>query len=217
MDLLSLFVATLGGSGAALLVAAWLSRRWIHHQLDKALEDYKTGLVQKTETLKTELSIYAHEQNVGLSRIDAQRAEAIEAIWKTYCEWHEHMIAVVAPNRPRGPALAAADYYRHHSVEMMKKAEEMAMQARDFAIYFDQQTYEAIAACGKALADETANYYAASFEGVRYQTEQEALAHLAVVDTARHSFRETTGKAIGDLRSALLKAMRRLMKAERNG
>jgi uncharacterized membrane-anchored protein YhcB (DUF1043 family) len=77
---LDLLVALLGGGAAGTLVIAFLSKRLLQLQLDKAFEKYKADLDHKSSVLKTELSIYAHEQNIGLSRLDAQRSKAIEAI-----------------------------------------------------------------------------------------------------------------------------------------
>ena len=73
MDFLSFLISALGGAALALAGAAWLTRTWIKHRLNIELETHRTQLSQKVEALKTELGIYAHEQNVGLSRrIDNQ-------------------------------------------------------------------------------------------------------------------------------------------------
>ena len=77
MKWLELIFTAIGGAGVALGAAAWLSQKWLTHRLSKELETHKTQLTQKSEVLKTELSIYAHEQSVGLSRIDAQRSLAV--------------------------------------------------------------------------------------------------------------------------------------------
>ena len=101
MSLLEVFLTAFGGTAAALLVAAYLGRSFIQLQVSRAIEKYKAELQQKSEVLKTELSIYAHEQNVGLSRIDEQRSQAIQEIYGLAMKWHELFLQIAQPYAPK--------------------------------------------------------------------------------------------------------------------
>src|SRR5258707_5450559 len=107
-----LFLSAIGGGAVALVIAAYLARRFMEIQVAKAIENHKAGLTQRTEALKTELSIYAHEQTVGLSRIDAQRSDAILTVWKRLGEWHDSFIKLTLPHPPvdRNPEVAVRQY-----------------------------------------------------------------------------------------------------------
>ena len=87
--MLEIFFTALGGTGAALAIAAFLGKRFLDLQVSKAIEKYKSELEQRSAALKTELSIYAHEQNVGLSRLDEQRSKAIQDIYGLAMKWHD--------------------------------------------------------------------------------------------------------------------------------
>jgi hypothetical protein len=97
---LEYFLGAIGGAVVALGVVASLFNRFMDIQVSRAIESHKAELTERTEALKTELSIYAHEQTVGLSRIDAQRSESIRTIWKTLVEWHETFLKITVTCTP---------------------------------------------------------------------------------------------------------------------
>jgi hypothetical protein len=98
MSWIELVFSALGGAAVALAAAAWLSRQLLKQLPAKELEVHKAQLAQKSEVLKAELSIYAHEQNVGLTRIDTQRSEAILSIWRLLVQWQEEYLKIAPPN-----------------------------------------------------------------------------------------------------------------------
>jgi hypothetical protein len=100
VSLVDVFLTAFGGTAAALAVAAYLGRSFINLQVSRAIEKYKAGLQQKSEVLKTELSIYAHEQSVGLSRLDEQRSQAIKEIYAVANKWQELFLEITRPNPP---------------------------------------------------------------------------------------------------------------------
>lgn len=53
----------------------FFGQRFVDHRLRKDLERYRVEFAEKTEALKTQLSIFAHEQNVAASRVDAQGSQ----------------------------------------------------------------------------------------------------------------------------------------------
>jgi len=83
-----IIVSVLGGSGAALAVVAC-------QRLGKEMEKFRSELDAKAEVLKTGLSIYAHEHNVSASRVDNQRAQAINKIYSAFVEWWDPLAKIV--------------------------------------------------------------------------------------------------------------------------
>ena len=59
----------------------FLGEKIISHRLAKDLERYKIELTERTDVLKTQLSIFSHEQTVAISRVDSQRSEAIHKVY----------------------------------------------------------------------------------------------------------------------------------------
>jgi hypothetical protein len=216
MDLITSLVSALGGAAVTLTAAAWLARTWIRHRLEREFASYRAELAQKAEVLKTELAIYAHEQSIGLSRIDAQRSEAILSIWKELNQWHEVFIAIAGPNEKleRNPGQAVGDY-QSWSRQLMTANDQLSRRVRELAIFFDEDAYKTIARYGMAISNVTTDYYAKSFEGVTFGSPEEQAAHLRVVNVARAELRRAVANNVDELRRALVIEFRLLMKAEK--
>jgi len=211
-----LILSALGGGAAALAAAAWLFRKWLAHRLSLELETHKAQLVQKSEVLKTELSIYAHVQNVGISRIDAQRSEAILAIWAVLAEWHEVFVDLTAPNQQLNQDLfRALPKYQEWAKKLITVSNTLLVEVRNRAILVDQTTYEVIARCGLAVSDVTTDFYAASFEGVTLTAVQDTSSLFECVQLARENLRASAATNVQEFRNALVHEFRVLMKAEK--
>ncbi|MEJ1958175.1 MAG: hypothetical protein WDM70_00875 [Nitrosomonadales bacterium] len=216
MNWIELILSAFGGATVALGAAGWLFRQWLTHRLSIEIETHKAQLVQKSEVLKTELSIYAHEQNVGLSRIDAQRSEAILSIWAVLNEWHDVFIVLIAPNQRLNQDLSRAlPKYHERAKRLMDISNTLSIEVRNRAIIVDQATYEVIARCGKAITDVTTDFYAASFEGVDLNTAKDIASLFARVQQARENLQASAATNVQDFRSALVYEFRVLMKAEK--
>jgi len=211
-----LILSAFGGGAAALASAAWLFRKWLAHRLSIGLETHKANLVQKSEVLKTELSIYAHQQNVGLSRIDAQRSDAILAIWEVFAEWHEVFIDLTAPNQKLNQDLSRAlPKYQEWAKKLMTISDTLSVEVRNRAILVDQATYEVISRCGRAVSDVTTDFYAASFEGITLTAVQDTSSLFDSVRLARENLRASAASNVQEFRSALVHEFRVLMKTEK--
>lgn len=217
MDWLELILSAIGGATIALCAAAWLARKWITHRLSIELETHKVQLEQKSEVLKTEMSIYAHEQNVGLSRIDAQRSDAILAIWAVLSKWDDVFINITAPNKSPDfqEGLWALEKYQEWARQLMHISVALSVEVRDRAILVDQATYEVIARCGEAITDVTTDFYAASFEGVDLRAAKDLKSLLGRVQHAREELRLAATTNIEEFRNALVYEFRVMMKAEK--
>lgn len=100
MSLLEVFLSAIGGTTVVLGIAAYFGRTFIDLQVSRVIEKYKAELQQKSEVLKTELSIYANKQSVGLSRFDEQRSQAIKEIYAVANKWQELFLEIARPNPP---------------------------------------------------------------------------------------------------------------------
>ena len=216
MDLLEYFLGAIGGGVVALGAAAFLFRHWLKYRLARELESYRTELAQKTEVLKAQLSIYAHEQNVGLTRIDAQRSEAILSIWALLGDWQEVFLDLTAPNRKlEQDAVRAIQRYQEWARSLMSISDKLSISVRNRAIFFDQGAYEAIARYGSTVSDITNDFYAETFEGVDLAAVTDHSAVLKRVQEAREKLRESAKSQVNELRRVLVHEFRVLMKAEK--
>lgn len=216
MDFLSFVISALGGGVVALGAAAWLFRVWIKHRLDIELATHKTQLAQKADALKTELSIYAHEQNVGLSRIDAQRSEAVLSIWKILLDWQEVFMSLTAPNErlEKNPGQAVTDY-EHHSTRLMSISDALSREVARRAILFDQDVYATISRCGLAVSNVTIEFHAETFEGVTFASVEEKAQYLSKVQETRKKLRDAVAGNVDEFRQALVREFRRIMTVDR--
>jgi hypothetical protein len=218
MSLIETLLSGLGGGVVALAGAAWLTKKWISQRLKSEIETHKSQLVQKSEVLKTELSIYAHEQNVGLSRIDAQQSESILSIWKLLTEWHEVFLSITAPNRNLVEDFPnTVSRYNIWSRTLMDTSNKLSIEVRNRAIFFNPTAYETIARCGGSITEVTNRYYADTFEGINrgLGAEPDYEALISQIDVAREQLREASEESINELRDALSTEFRILMRAEK--
>jgi len=135
----------------------FLGTSFIKHELDKSLKIYDTQLTQRTETLKTQLSIYAHEQNIALSRIDTQRAEAIHKVYAALRDLLNPASKVAYGSPLRGAG--TEDHVAFYS-GLCEVAQDAALAYMEIlgnnAIYIDIETYEKLIALATEFAQEIA-------------------------------------------------------------
>lgn len=216
MPLLDVFISAAGGTAAVLAIAAFLGRSFIKLQVSRAIEKYKAELQQKSEVLKTELSIYAHEQNVGLSRLDEQRSQAIKEIYAVANKWQELFLEIARPNPPlKLPPESQLQRYFNLAQNFVKVAEDLSIKSRDNAILFQQESYELIARFGMAAMDLSCAFYDQTFGKVDMSKDPNYDELFPVIERERVALRDAPKEDFGRLQGLLLVEFRRLMKAER--
>jgi hypothetical protein len=215
MDFIELLLSSIGGAGVALLVAGWFGRTWIKSRVDKDLAVFKEDLTRKSEALKVDLAIYAHERSVGLTRIDSERATAVKEIWKALAEWQETFLSLTAPNTKLNQNQnAALDKYREWSYTAMRQADALGIAVRDRAIFFDQASYAKVAEYGRAITEVTCDLFSKTFEGVDLAAVDRATL-LANVHVQRGAATTAGNENLEHLRAALVAQFRHLMASER--
>jgi hypothetical protein len=241
MILQDILVSALTGGAFGVGAALWLFQRMIDSRIKKGFETHKAELTQKTEVLKTELSIYAHEQNVGLSRIDVQRSDSIQSIWQELCEWIDvaHYITDQQAKLAR-PSHEAANYegqknipesegreerirrYKEHIKKLDEYSSCLRKKVTSGAIFFDETNYEYVVSCGKAIREATQKFLGNEFTtqflkrldskvGNFEKSDDEILKDF---DQVRMNLESQTKESVNNLTRVLLKEFRKLMKAE---
>lgn len=86
METLTQVLLAFGISGTtAIAVFTFLGKKLVDTTVQRSFESFKNELTEKTEALKTQLGIFAHEQNLVASRVDTQRTTAISNIYAAIC------------------------------------------------------------------------------------------------------------------------------------
>jgi hypothetical protein len=150
--------------GGAIIVAAfssWLGKVWANRILEKDRAKYQTEI----ELLKSDLDKKIHEHNVAVSRIDAQRAAAIQSLYATLIAWFEVALEVRAPNKKldeEKEEIAIAQYQQWGD-ELKHRSEDLAKLAMHTAILLKPDTYGKILKCGHTASMLSIDFYHASF------------------------------------------------------
>lgn len=211
VDFTSFLNGLLGGVLASLAVAKLLAKWLVQHQLDKSLKSHEAHLTAKADVLKTQLSMYAHEQNVAVARVDSQRAQALHAIYGAISEWSRPVVTLV-----NGSPLRNVDEAAHLSLyfklceEAHAGATKLCQALQDNAIYVDTDLYTELAdladCCGISVATVLAPMRQGHAEGwpipevfARVEEERESFQKeykanlLPSIQRITQRFRETLG------------------------
>jgi hypothetical protein len=149
----------LTGGGAGWALVHFFGQRIVEHRLTKDLERYREELKENTEVLKSQLSIYAHEQSVAISRVDTQRSEAIRNIYA--CVRNViNPVSSIAAGSPiqNGTPTHSAQYYFVRAQEAQDAIGVLSNKLADAAIYFDSHTYLKIMTFVRAAMGTTGVY-----------------------------------------------------------
>lgn len=147
------------GGGAGWALVHFFGQRLVDHRLTKDLERFREELKENTEALKSQLSIYAHEQTVAISRVDTQRSEAIRNIYTCIRNVINPVSSIVAGSPiQNGTPIHSAQYYFTRAQEAQDAIGVLSNKLADFAIYFDNHTYLKIMAFVKAAMGTTGVY-----------------------------------------------------------
>lgn len=211
------FLTALGGTVTALAVTAFLGKRFIDLQVSKAIEKYKSELEQRSAVLKAELSIYAHEQNVGLSRLDEQRSKSIQEIYGLAMRWHDIYMEICQPNELNwsDDQIKLKQYY-NLATSLVKEAEDISIKVRDSAIFFQQSSYEVVSRFGMAAMELSCSFYDKTFGKVDMSKDPNPKKLFPMIEGERKALSEASKEEFAQLQKTLVTELRKLMKAERN-
>jgi len=156
---LEVVLPALSGAGAGWVLLHFFGQRFVDHRLKKDLERYRVELAEKTEALKTQLSIFAHEQNVAASRVDVQRSSAIHNIYACIRNVVNPTSSIVGGCPIQGGTAAhSAQYYFQNAQEAHNATGVLSNKLADLAIFFDNDTYLKLLGYAKVSMKATAEY-----------------------------------------------------------
>lgn len=156
---LTVVLPAISGAGAGWVLLHFFGQRFVDHRLRKDLERYRVELAEKTEALKTQLSIFAHEQNVAASRVDAQRSSAISNLYGCIRNVVNPTSSIVSGCPIQGgTAEQSAQYYFQNAQEAHNAVGVLSNKLADLAIFFDNDTYLKLMGYAKASMMATADY-----------------------------------------------------------
>jgi hypothetical protein len=149
----------LSGGAAGWALLHFCGQRLVDHKLAKDLERYRVELSDKTEALKTQLSVTAHALNVAASRVDSQRSTALHNIYAAIRGIINPVSSLMAgcPIQ-RGTSLQAAQWYFDHAQEAHAAVGRLTTVTADNAIYVPNTTYVKIVSFAKAAMGATGAY-----------------------------------------------------------
>jgi len=198
-------ITSLGGG--ALLVAAfssWLGKVWASRILEKDRAKYQSEI----EILKSELNKKIHEHNVAVSRIDAQRAEAIQKLYIILIEWFEAALEIRAPNTlHEEDHEVAIGIYQQWAKALRATSEKLEKLSMLFAILLQPDTYEKIAKCGHSASMLSIGFCDAAFN----TTETDPQKILESIEAARKKLEDEYQTDFEPARSALVDEFRNIM------
>lgn len=215
MSLLSVFFTAFGGTAVALVVVAYLGRSLINLQVLRAIEKYKEELQQKSAVLKAELSIYAHEQSIGLSRLDGERSQAIKEIYAVANKWQETFLEITKPNQPTMLPEFLRERYRLLAKDLVTVSEELSVRCRDNAIFFQPESYNIIARFGRGAMELSCSFYDQTFGKFDMSKDPKFEELSKSIERQRTVLSDAPKEDFGKLQALLLDEFRRLMKAIR--
>ena len=144
--------------GAAVIIVAlstWLGKVWAN----RILESDRARYASELENLKSDLSKKIHEHNVAVSRIDTQRAEALQKFYSILVSWFEIVLNIRAPNiqleKNKGNAVMQ---YQAWATDLQNEAVKFAKLTTKSAILLKLETNIVIAKCGHALSTLSINF-----------------------------------------------------------
>lgn len=146
MNYIELVLSTLAGGGIAVVTIKFLSEKLLNQLLTKEIEKYKSELSERTEALKSKMSIFAHEQNIVTSRVDEQKSQAIHHVYAAITDVTKASTKI-AMGYPvmNGAVDDELSYYHTFSESAHEAGRILSDTLSAYAIYFTGSTYGKVA------------------------------------------------------------------------
>jgi hypothetical protein len=155
-------VAILGAFGAAWAGVKYFAGIAINRALAREAERYKAELAAKTDVLKMGLGVFAHEQQVSISRVDSERAKAIREVYSYLAAWRHATTRLIQGCPLRNAQFEAIVQWHIQTAEAAHEATTGAAKSLSLhAIDIDEETYTNIASLSGTVGMATGIYLAA--------------------------------------------------------
>ena len=145
-----LLLPALTAGGVTFAILKYLSRTFLQHQLTKDIARYRAELDEKSAVLKNQLSIFAHEHTVAISRIDEQTAKAIHIVYKALRAWVNPATYIVSGCPIRNATIeTTVEWYDDIANKAHNAGRVFYNICCDHAIYFDADVFRLLAKIGE--------------------------------------------------------------------
>lgn len=207
-DILKISAAIIAslGSGTIIVFAFsnWLGKVWANRILEKDRAKYAAQI----EMLKSELNKSIHKHNVAVSRIDTQRATAIQDLYTALIAWFEVSLQIRVPNKKlSNDKLLAIKTYQAWAEELHSESEKFEKLLMRIAIYLQLETYGIIARCGLAISSLSIEFGDAVFNS----NEPDIDKLFEIINNARQELENEYQSAFEPARKALVEEFRGIM------
>lgn len=210
----SILLPSIAGGGTGILTVVYLSKKLLEQQLSKDIERYKSELKEKTEVLKTGLSIYTHEQNVSLSRIDAQRAEAVAKIYSALRSWINPATMIL-----NGCSVECASeemhvlYFKQYTKLAYVASKDLGKEVADHAIYFDEDDYKLLIELTESCLNCVSPFLRLIEEGEELGYNSAIIA--SALESGMERFRSSAGVILSSYTEQLVCRFRKILGSSR--
>lgn len=198
-------ITSLGGG--ALIVAvfsSWLGKVWASRILEKDRAKYQAEI----EILKSDLNKSIHQHNVAVSRIDAQRADAIKELYAYLLAWFEAVLEIRAPNRlSKKTNEYAIAQYQEWGNALKHRSEDLAKLTIHTAILLRPDTYEKMAKCGYTASKLSITFCDAAFNSKKIKPDE----IIKIIEAAREELEKEYQTDFEPAREALIDEFRNIM------
>ncbi len=143
-----LFITSIGGTSAILLIAAFLGRSLLSHKFNESIEK-----------LKSKLSIVVHEKTTKITRFDKDKTDAIKKIHFSIADLENHAVSVFIPFINIRPSLDVILQGQcdmgNEFISFHKKVVNFQYELELYSIYLDSSFVNEINEAVKTLKQNT--------------------------------------------------------------
>lgn len=182
----------------------WLGKVWAARILEGDRAKYQITI----EDLKSDLNKKIYEHNVAVSRIDAQRAGAIQKLYVSLVKCSEAAFQIMAPSNLPDDFVVEIPAYRDWANNFRKETEQLEILSMYSAISMGEETYEILSKCGHVISMLSIDFYNAAFD-----TNQDNDPDLILqkLDAAKTNLKNNFEKEYKPAKNILLKEFREIM------
>jgi hypothetical protein len=203
-------IPAISGSAAGLGVLAFLGKRLLEQKLAKDLERHRTELSERTEALKTQLSIRAHEESLAISRIDTHRSTAVRELFDALRGWFTPTARFVDGfSLIESDAETTLSKYENEAEQAYRAAGILTDTLNKHIIYLTPESHNKI----ECAVRETSEFAANLLRPIR-QSRAEGRSHeeiLVMTELRRTEFRTSFNQRIEPSNRELIAEFRRLL------
>jgi len=159
------------------------------------------------EQIKADLNKKIHEHNVAVTRIDTQRAEAIQTLYAALIQCHEAALDIMAPHNEKDFSVEIP-MYRDWAKKFRHETETLEKLSSLHAISLSEETYIKLARCGLVMSRLSIDFCDSVFNMEDGLPPDKILENIS---SARDNMGEDFKNDFEPAKNALIKEFREIM------